>query len=631
MAPTTTSAPATTSTTVQPTGSEYVAANCEFDIPAGREVECGWLEVPEDRSDLSKGTISLHVAIFSSESDNPAPDPVVYLEGGPGGEILEAIPLVFEDRFAHLLADRDLIIFDQRGTGYSRPSLACPELRELGLELIEQDLPPAEVRELELGALRECRARLVEDGADLDSYSSLASAADLGDLRTALGIEEWNLYGISYGTRLALTAMRAHPEGIRSVVLDSVLPPEVDLYAEAAGNLDRALTELFEGCAEDDVCSGAYPNLEADFYQLLDELEADPVIAPVSDVFTGETYQAIVDGATLGGVVYQALYSEDAIPIIPRMINSVGSGDTYELSVLLSSFLANGEFVSAGMQFSVQCAEEVTFTTSEAIEAAFADYPRLDVVFDAVSNIGPGIFDICDLWGAGDAPSSENEPVSSDIPTLVLAGEYDPITPPRWSESAASALENSTFVFLPGVGHGPSGSVDCAQSILLDFISDPTAPVDTRCTSTMTGPQWATDDVETPEVVLVDFSQDILGVTVSGVVPEGWESVAPGTWTRQADGFDQTALVQQGIPGATRELLMGSIAAQFGLEPDAQPDDGYGDWDLYELSLAGAPATLAVTDSDAGALIVILVTSPHERDALRSSVLFPALDEIQIG
>lgn len=605
-------------------------ANCEFDVPAGRDVECGWLEVPEDRSDLSKGTISLHVAVFSSESESPAPDPIVYLEGGPGGEILEAIPLVFEDRFAHLLADRDLIVFDQRGTGFSRPSLACPELRDLGLELLEQDLPPAEVRELELGALAECRDRLIEDGADLDAYSSLASAADLEDLRTALGIAEWNIYGISYGTRLALTAMRSYPDGIRSVVLDSVLPPEVDLYAEAAGNLDRALGELFSGCAEDDVCSSAYPNLESDFYQLLDELEIDPVVAPVSDVFTGETYQAVVDGATLGGVVFQALYSEDAIPIIPSMIDNIRSGETYELSVLLTSFLANGEFVSAGMQFSVQCAEEVTFTSAETIEGAFAEYPELDVVFDAVSNLGPGIFEICDLWEAGDVPPSENGPVTSDIPALVLAGEYDPITPPRWSESIASNLDNSTYVYLPGVGHGPSGSVDCAQSILLDFIADPSDPVDTSCTSTLSGPEWATDDIEPPEVELVEFSHDFVGVPMSGVVPEGWEEVAPGTWARQADGFDQTTLVQQGVPGATRELLIGSLAAQLGFEADAQPDETYDDWDLYEVSLGGVPATVAVTDSDAGALIVILLTSPQETEVLRDSVLFPALDEIQI-
>lgn len=621
----------TTSSTLQQTTPEFSSAPCEFDTPAGRDVECGWLEVLEDRSDPSKGTISLHVAVFSSDSDDPAPDPIVYLEGGPGGEILEAVPLVFEDRFAHVLADRDLILFDQRGTGYSRPSLACPELRDLSLELIEEDLPAGEVRSLELEAVEECRNRLIEEGADLDSYSSVASAADLSDLRMALGIEEWNLYGISYGTRLALTAMRTHPEGIRSVVLDSVLPPDADLYAESPANLDRALRELFDGCAADEVCSRTYPSLEADFYQLLEDLDAAPITAPVSDIFTGESYDAVIDGPTFGSVVFQSLYSEEAIPLLPQLIDHVGSGETYELSVLLSSFLANGEFISAGMQYSVQCAEEASFSSPEAVEAGLADYPNIDIVFQGVSNLGPAIFDICELWDAGSAPPTENEPVSSDIPTLVLAGEYDPITPPRWSESAVSTLANSTFVLFPGVGHGPSASVECPKSIFLDFVADPIAPVDTGCTLEMGGPVFLTDDRPAPEVVLVEFSENSFGVTVTGVVPEGWTQQAAGVWAREATGFDQTVLLQQVAPGVPKELLVGTLGSQFGLDPGASPDSAYDSWELYEGSISGVPATVAVRDVEAGSLLVILGASPYEQEALKESVLFPALDAIEAG
>lgn len=621
----------TTSTTLQQSSANYISAPCEFEVPEGREVECGWLEVPEDRADSSKGTIRLHVAVFSSESSDPAPDPIVYLEGGPGGEILEAVPLIFEDRFAHLLSERDLILFDQRGTGYSQPSLACPELRELGLELIEQDLPAEEARARELEAIEECRSRLVEAGADLDSYTSLASAADLDDLRRALGFEEWNLYGISYGTRLALTAMRSHPEGIRSVVLDSVLPPEVDLYAESAQNLDRALNELFDGCAADDTCSNAYPQLEADFYELVEKLDSEPVVAPVSDIFTGETYDAVIDGAGFGGVVFQSLYSEEAIPMLPILIEHVGSGETYELSVLLSSFLANGEFVSAGMQFSVQCTEEVPFTSPQAVEAAFDEYPALDVVFEGVSNLGPAIFDICDVWEAGDVPASENEAVTSPIPTLVLAGEYDPITPPRWSESAADNLETSTFVLFPGVGHGPSGSVDCPMEILTGFLGEPTAAPDTGCVADMGAPDFVVEEAPVSDVTLVEFSQQVFGTTITGVVPEGWEQQGPGVWVRGLTGFDQTALVQQGAPGVTKDLLIGSIGSQFGIEPGGAPDDAYETWDLYDSAIGGVPAIVAASDTEGGALLVILVVSPFEKETLTESVLLPVLDAIEIG
>ena len=166
---------------------------------------------------------------------------------GPGGDALEIVPLVFADRFAPFLADRDFIMFDQRGTGFSEPSLACPETLELAFETIELELTDEESRTLSLEALNECRDRLAADGIDFTAYNSAENAADVNDLRIAMGYEEWNLYGISYGTRLAQTVVRDYPEGIRSIILDSAYPIESNLLTETPANLDRALTELFDG------------------------------------------------------------------------------------------------------------------------------------------------------------------------------------------------------------------------------------------------------------------------------------------------------------------------------------------------------------------------------------------------
>jgi Predicted hydrolases or acyltransferases (alpha/beta hydrolase superfamily) len=294
-------APPVTSWGPETTLPEFEWAECLFEIPEGRNVECGYLTVPEDRSQSDGSTIRLYVAIFRSPNENPAPDPVIYLAGGPGGNALEGIAYSFNDNFAPFLADRDVIVFDQRGTGYSEPSLAAPELINLTYETLDQDLTPKEYNELSLEALSDCHDRLVAEGINLGAYNSAENAADLNDLRIALGYEEWNLFGVSYGTRLALTAMRDYPEGIRSVILDSSCPLEVDLYYEGPTNANRAFRVFFDECASDLACSEAYPDLESVFYGVVDQLNSSPVIFPVTHPLSGETYDMLVDGDGLIG------------------------------------------------------------------------------------------------------------------------------------------------------------------------------------------------------------------------------------------------------------------------------------------------------------------------------------------
>ncbi len=167
-------------------------------------------------------------------------------------------------------------------------------------------------------------------------------------------------------------------------------------------------------------------------------------------------FTIIIITTALGGVVFQSLYSEDAIPVLPQLLANVEAGDTYELSVLLSSFLANGEFVSMGMMLSVQCHEESGFSSPAIVETALDAYPELETIFEGSPNVGPAFFDLCSDWGTRQAPPLENEPVSSDIPTLILAGEYDPITPPLWGRLVAESLLQSAYVEFPGQGHGPT-------------------------------------------------------------------------------------------------------------------------------------------------------------------------------
>ena len=357
--------PSPTPTPTPTPQAEFQLSGCEFEAPDTVDVLCGYLIVPEDRSDPDSQPISLHVAVFTSESEEPAPDPIVYLEGGPGGHALEIVPFIFEDRIAPFLTNRHFIVFDQRGVGYSEPNLDCPELIALTHETLDQQLSVEEQRAGGLSASLACRDRLIGEGVNLKAYTSAENAADLNALRQALGYEEWNLYGISYGTRLALTAMRDHPEGIRSVVLDSAYPLQVDLPTSLLSNADRAFSQLFGACRENPACSGAYPNLESTFFELVQRLNADPVVITITDPLSGEVLDYLLDGDRLMSFLFQSLYSELLIPLLPELIFDVEGGTYDQIGAILGLFQAQTGFTSHGMYDSVQCGEEVPFSSRD--------------------------------------------------------------------------------------------------------------------------------------------------------------------------------------------------------------------------------------------------------------------------
>jgi pimeloyl-ACP methyl ester carboxylesterase len=337
----------------------------------GEDVECGYLPVYESRGDVGgEGRlIRLAVAVFHPPGGASQPDPVIYLSGGPGASILKMIrtqyKLLSEPVFA---AGRSLVVFDQRGIGLSRPALDCPEFNNLSLELLDQQidgqaLTDDEISELVLESLMDCRDDL-DQIADLSAYDSTSSAADVHDLRLALGYDKVNLWGGSYGTRLALEVMRLFPEDLRSVVLDAVYPPDVDLYLQAPANFQRSLTRLFESCAANPVCNDAHPDLKTVFYDTVDQLNAEPAMREVFHPFSGESYEAQISGDTLLALTFQLLYDSKVRYFIPRIIYDVSQGDFNYLELAYSSLLGMSSISSRGMMLSVQCREEVPFSSS---------------------------------------------------------------------------------------------------------------------------------------------------------------------------------------------------------------------------------------------------------------------------
>ena len=413
----------------------FIPGNCPFQPPSGTDPVCGHLSVPENRGDPDSRRIRLAVAIFPARSTEAYP-PIVYLEGGPGGEALEAIPFTYEDRFSFLDAERTLVMFDQRGVGYSDPALSCHELVDLAYELLDEDLSVEEVLAREVAVLDRCRERWVDDGIDLAHYNSAASAADVADLRVALGYDEWDLYGVSYGTRLALTVMRDHPEGVRSVILDSTYPPEIDGVALIVPNAARALDELFAACAPDPMCNSTYGDLESLLFSLVEQLNASPAELWVVDFLNFGGYPALLDGDSMLGLVFQSLYSEVLLPGIPKLIADAREGHFFNAQTLMSYFLANQAFFSVGQFLSVGCHEEVPFSDPASVRSAREENPRLAPLVDGALVQSEYAFGFCSGWGAGVADSIEAEPVSSDIPTLVMAGRFDPITPPDYGRGS---------------------------------------------------------------------------------------------------------------------------------------------------------------------------------------------------
>jgi pimeloyl-ACP methyl ester carboxylesterase len=392
---------------------------------------------------------------------------VVHLAGGPGSSSLDVASYLFSRGLDAILEQRDFILFDQRGTGYSQPRLDCPERTNLTATVLGGALSPEQTTQAILDAFHRCRDRLTAQGIDLSAYNSAASAADLNDLRLALGYEKLNLYAVSYGTRLALTLMRDYPDAVRSAVIDSVYPLQVDLYTALAPNAERAFSVFFNRCAADPSCNGSYPDLRPVFYGLVDELNARPVNVPL---ITGGAEQNIrLDGGLLIDVLFVGLYNPAVTTSMPQMIFDIRQGDYEILRDRLTLYFDDSG--ALGMQMAVQCSEELPFNAPEdAYAAAQNVQPQIAAFYPP--SVQP-LFAVCKEWMTAPPDPRENLPVSSDLPTLVLAGEQDPITPPDWGRMVATDLSNSYFREFPRNGHWVTRSSQCALKMALAFWQNP--------------------------------------------------------------------------------------------------------------------------------------------------------------
>lgn len=469
----------------------FESAPCPMGAVEGIKIDCGYLTVAESRGNFSKTgkTIRLAVAILRSPSVNPRPDPVLFLQGGPGLPTLMTSAFV-ASAYAPILAERDIVLFDQRGTGYSQPSLTCPfggsPNQRTPLSRMQRSDRPALLRE-QVNKFIACGAEMRRAGIDLRAYNSAESAADGEDLRRALGYQSWNLLAGSYGSRLALNIMRYYPKTTRSVVLDSPYPPQVSFHTGVFAAFDTALERLFAECRADIACNQAYPNLERTFNQMVAQLNQRPAPVTLRDE-QGRPYAMIrLTGNDVMQLIYVYMYESTFIIQIPQLIQATAQQNYQPAIDLLTPLLAPLP-ISMGMQLAVQCNEDATFSTARDFVAARHAHPRvsalaLSTFIEEAINFHEALLDICAAWGLSTPDPSANDPVVSDVPALVIGGQLDPITPPENVKLTARTLPRSVQVFYPRGGHWPSFSSPCLSSTIAAFFNNPTRQPDNSCIS----------------------------------------------------------------------------------------------------------------------------------------------------
>lgn len=456
--------------------SSFVPHTCPFPVGTGAfpkaRVRCGFLQVPENRPVAHGRTIKLAVAVFKSAASHPTADPFIYLVGGPGSSIVSSMgSRVASGGMPPYVGNRDLILVDQRGTGLSQPSLACPEFDAVGRGATKQPLTQAKLFSLNHQAIQRCRTRLVTSGIDLNAYNTLENAADIAELWKALGYKQANVYGGSYGARLALQVMRDHPDGIRSVVIDAVADPTFNEYNDTIPNAWRALQLVFRECAAAPGCRTTYPNLQATFNQTVAHLQAHPIVGHEIVPKWGRTYPVQVNGARLAAILMGALYSPNLIPMVPGIIWNTARGDyksLFETDAAIN--LANVDS-SEGMYLSMECSDDQAGSSRSKISSSASAIPgsiRSDVILNRTEALT-----LCKLWQVKSVPARNRQLFSSTIPTLLLEGTFDPRTPPTKAQAVARNFAHSYYFELPNLGHGVVGQGPCSDAIVSSFLTDP--------------------------------------------------------------------------------------------------------------------------------------------------------------
>ena len=427
------------------------------------EARCGTLRRPLDPGGTVPGEIELRVAVVPALNLTPEPDPLLPIAGGPGQGSVEFYT-AYAWAFEAVRRNRDILLIDQRGTGKSA-TMNCA----FDDDLIEGEFSTEQTIEY----TRECLDQLPYDPR---FFTTSVAVRDIEAVREALAYPSLNLYGVSYGSRVAQHFARRYPESTRTIVIDGVVPPQLSLGPEIATESQKAVDTILSRCAEDEACNERFPNIASTFARIVAELKNSPVAIQVPDPSTGRPKAVDFGSGELATAIRLLAYHPNSVALIPLLVDEAGKGNYVPLgSQFMMTMISIGDALAFGMHNAVMCTEDVPF-----YDPANIDYNGLEASYMGALQVD-ALQAICSVWPAGPIDEGFKTPLATDIPVLLLSGDADPITPPRYADLAAVDLENATHLIGKHQGHGQVG-VGCTPRLIAEFIetADPQA-LDASC------------------------------------------------------------------------------------------------------------------------------------------------------
>lgn len=429
-------------------------SDCTIGNKAGLiDASCATFTVPLDHDKPSGKSIELRVARLVAQTNKPEPDAFTLIAGGPGQSATESFPSVAY-AFRHIRLERDIILLDQRGTGQSN-KLECPK-------------DEAEERSLIFDKLKtEAAAQQCLDQLDADPrfFSTSVAVKDLELLREALKIKQWNLYGVSYGTRVGLHYLRRYPDSVRTIILDAVVPPEIILGPEIALAAQRSLLRLFDRCENDTGCAESFPNLRNGTLDLLARLKSTPETIQYEDINTGELRNIEFTDRHLAITMRLMSYSAHGNAILPSMLYDAIDKNNFASLARQAQLQISGldDALAGGMYNAVICTEDTPFIAKDFDRTALEETYLGSELLDAMHSN-------CHAWDKGVLDEDFKQPVVSDIPALVMSGSDDPVTPPEYGERIVKHLSHSRHIVNENQGH-MQAAMGCIPLLMAEFIN----------------------------------------------------------------------------------------------------------------------------------------------------------------
>lgn len=426
------------------------------ETPVDVDAFCTTLSVPEDPAAPSGRKIELALAWVPSDAAKPAPDPVFMLAGGPGQSARDSYPTV-ATAFRDIRKRRHVLLLDQRGTGASNP-LVCRNRDGEPAVLDAEDVSPASLRAFTERCRDEMRKR-----ADPRFYTTTVAIQDIERVRAALGVEQISLVGISYGTRVAQQYLARYPQRVHAAVLDGVAPNSMVLGVDHARNLERSLDAQFARCGKDAQCRDSFGDPRANLDRLLAEARVAPRNVAFRDPSSNEWREQAMSVGTIAGLVRLFAYVPALAGSLPMTLHEAASGRAGPLMAQAEMILTSlSDQIAHGMQLSVICSEDASLMTLNPDDA------------DTV--LGNSLLELmqaqCAVWPKGSRPANFHSPLVSDRPILLVSGEFDPVTPPRYGEEVLRTLKNGRHLILRGQGHNVIGA-GCMPRLLAQFFEKP--------------------------------------------------------------------------------------------------------------------------------------------------------------